>query len=91
MLWRRTGRMEVYLHALLTSALDGGEWSASRCGRFTPRERAPYTHWRGGWVVPTDGLDAVVKRKIPPSTGIRTRDRRAHTQRYTITCIYIKK
>jgi hypothetical protein len=25
----------------LTSALDGGEWSASRPGRFTPRERAP--------------------------------------------------
>jgi hypothetical protein len=30
----------------LTSALDGGEWSASRLGRFTPRERAPGTHWR---------------------------------------------
>jgi len=27
----------------LTSALDGGEWSASRPGRFTPRERAPGT------------------------------------------------
>jgi hypothetical protein len=26
-------------HALLTSALDGGEWSASLPGRFTPRER----------------------------------------------------
>jgi hypothetical protein len=25
----------------LTSALSGGEWSASRHGRFTPRERAP--------------------------------------------------
>jgi hypothetical protein len=24
----------------LTSALDGDEWSASRLGRFTPRERA---------------------------------------------------
>jgi hypothetical protein len=48
----------------LTPALDGGEWSASR-GRFTPRERAPGTHWRGGWVGPRAGLDAVVKRKIP--------------------------
>jgi hypothetical protein len=28
----------------LTSALDGGEWSASHPGRFTPRERAPGTH-----------------------------------------------
>jgi len=31
----------------LTSALDGGEWSASCPGRFTPRERAHCTHWRG--------------------------------------------
>jgi hypothetical protein len=36
----------------LTSALDGGEWSASRPGRFTPRERAPGIHWTGGWVGP---------------------------------------
>jgi hypothetical protein len=28
----------------LTSALDGGEWSASHPGRFTPRERAPRIH-----------------------------------------------
>jgi hypothetical protein len=26
----------------LTSALDGDEWSASRAGRFTPRERDPW-------------------------------------------------
>jgi hypothetical protein len=31
----------------LTSALHGGEWSASRPGRFNPRERAPGTHWIG--------------------------------------------
>jgi hypothetical protein len=49
----------------LASALDGGEWSASRPGRFTPRERAPGTHWIGGWVGPRAVLDAVVKRKIP--------------------------
>jgi hypothetical protein len=35
---------EVWLHAFLTSALDGGEWSASRPVRFTPRERALGTH-----------------------------------------------
>jgi hypothetical protein len=49
----------------LTSALDRGEWSASHPGRFTPRERAPGTHWIGGWVDPRAFLDAVVKRKIP--------------------------
>jgi hypothetical protein len=27
---------EVVLHALLTSALDGGEWFSSCCGRFSP-------------------------------------------------------
>jgi hypothetical protein len=49
----------------LTSALDGGEWSASRPGRFTPREKAHGTHWIGGWVGPRAILDTVVKRKIP--------------------------
>jgi hypothetical protein len=47
------------------SALAGGEWSASRPGRFTLRERASGTHWLGGWVGPRAVLDAVVKRKIP--------------------------
>jgi hypothetical protein len=49
----------------LTSTLDGGEWSASRPGRFTPRETASGTHWIAGWVGPRAVLDAVVKRKIP--------------------------
>jgi hypothetical protein len=48
-----------------TSALDGGEWSASRPGRFTPRERNPGTHWLRGWVGPSAVLDTVVKKKIP--------------------------
>jgi hypothetical protein len=53
------------LHAFLTSEPDGGEWSASRSGRFTPRERVPGTHWIGGWVGSRAVLDAVMKRKIP--------------------------
>jgi hypothetical protein len=48
----------------LTSALDGGEWSVSRRGRFTSRERVPGTHWRGGWMGPRAGLYVVEKRKI---------------------------
>jgi hypothetical protein len=40
-------------------------WSASRPGRFTPRERDSGTHWIGGFVGPRAVLDtAVVKRKI---------------------------
>jgi hypothetical protein len=41
----------------LTSTLVGGEWSASRLDRFTSGERAPGTHWIGGWVGPRAGLD----------------------------------
>jgi hypothetical protein len=51
----------------LPSALDTGERSASRPGRFTPREVAPLPHWIGGWVDPRAVLDAMVKRKIPGS------------------------
>jgi hypothetical protein len=42
----------------LTSAIDGGERSASRPARFTPKERAPGTHWIGGWVGPRAVPDA---------------------------------
>jgi hypothetical protein len=49
----------------LTSATDGGEWSASRPGHFTPGGRTPCTHWTEGWVGPRNGLDTVSKRKIP--------------------------
>jgi hypothetical protein len=35
------GGGDVYIHAILTSVLVGGEWSASRLGCFTPGERAP--------------------------------------------------
>jgi hypothetical protein len=48
-------------HFFLTSALVGGEWSASRPGRFTPEERAPGTHWIGGWVDPRASLDEIEK------------------------------
>jgi hypothetical protein len=65
--WRRTGAwMYISIHSL-TSALDGGEWSASRPGRFTPKERATHTHSIGDWVGPRADLDTVVKRKIPSS------------------------
>jgi hypothetical protein len=58
------GGENVQIHIFLTSELAGGEWSASRPGRFTTRERAPSTHWIGGWVDPRAGLDDVEKRKF---------------------------
>jgi len=54
-----------YLHAFLTSPLDGGEWSASRLGRFNPD-----THWRGGWVGTRGCIDAMAKRKTISSFSI---------------------
>jgi hypothetical protein len=35
------------------------------CDCFNPTERAPGTHWIGGWVGPRAGLDTVAKQKIP--------------------------
>jgi hypothetical protein len=58
------GGMEIWFH-ILTSALNGGGWSASRPCRFTLGERTPGTHWIRGWVDPRAGLDAVAKRKTP--------------------------
>jgi hypothetical protein len=55
------GAVEVYTHVFLTSALVGGERSASRPDRFTPGERPPGTHWIGGWVNPRAGLDNMEK------------------------------
>jgi hypothetical protein len=45
-------------------ALVGGEWSASRLGRFTPGKRAPGTLCVGCWVDHRAGLDDVEKRKF---------------------------
>jgi hypothetical protein len=51
------GGVDVQIHIFLTSALVGSEWSASRPCRLTPGETAPGTHFIGGWVDPTTGLD----------------------------------
>jgi hypothetical protein len=52
----------------------GTSWrAASHPGRFTPRQRAPGTHWIGGWVDPRSGLDAVEKRKFLFLSGLELR------------------
>jgi hypothetical protein len=78
--------VEIQLHAFLTSALDGSEWSASCPGHFIPRERTPGTIWIGDWVGPRAVLDAVVKRKIPSlrrESNPRTPIVQPVAQRYT--------
>jgi hypothetical protein len=54
----------MYRHVLLTSALVGGEWSASRLGPFTPGEKARGTHRIKSWVDPKAGLDGMMKWKF---------------------------
>jgi hypothetical protein len=56
---------EVQLHTFLTSALDGGEWSALPHGRFTTQGGGPLpTDWiNKGWVGPRPGLDDFERRK----------------------------
>jgi hypothetical protein len=65
--------VDVWIYIFLTSALAGGEWSSSRPGRFTPEERAPGTHWIGGWMDPRAGLDDVEKRKFLTLPGLEFR------------------
>jgi hypothetical protein len=52
------GGVDVSIHIFLTSALVGGELSASRPGRFTPGKRAPYGRRE--------------EKNISDPTGIRT-------------------
>jgi hypothetical protein len=59
------GERRYSSYSFTTSALDGGEWSASRPGRaFTLGERTPGTHCTGGWVGPRADLDTEDRGKI---------------------------
>jgi hypothetical protein len=80
--------MEVQLHVFLTSALDGGEWSASRPGCFirgTPRI--------GGRMCPKADLDAMVSRLSVKDAAEQTYDgvsksfRTESITKYTLTTI----
>jgi hypothetical protein len=67
------GGVDVYIHIFLTSPLAGGEWSASRHGRFTPGGRTSDTHWIGDWVDPRAGLEYMEKRKFLTQPGLELR------------------
>jgi hypothetical protein len=60
--------MEEWIHILLIWALAGGEWLASRPGRFTPG-----THWIGDLMDPVAGLHDVEKRKFLILAGLKPR------------------
>jgi hypothetical protein len=64
------GGVGVWILIFLTSALVGGEWSASGPCRFTPLESGPGTRWIRGWVGPRTGLDDVEKIKFLTPSGL---------------------
>jgi hypothetical protein len=62
---RKKGERRYSSYSFSTSALDRGEWSASRPGRaLAPGERTPGAHCTGGWVGPRAGLDTEVKNSL---------------------------
>jgi hypothetical protein len=68
------GGVDVQIHVFSTSALVGGEWSASCPGGFPPpREEPPDIHWIGGWVGPRTGLDEMERRKFFTLPGLELR------------------
>jgi hypothetical protein len=77
------GEVDAQIHIFLTSAVAGGEWSASRPGRFIPWERVPAFHWTGGWVDPRLGLDDVGKRKFLTLSGLELRVGHSIASHYT--------
>jgi hypothetical protein len=83
------GGVDVYIHIFLTSALAEGEWSVSLSDRFTPGERAPRTHWIGGWVDPRAGLDDVEKRKLFILPGLELRPLGRPASRYNFSILFL--
>jgi hypothetical protein len=57
-------------YSLLTSVIE--VWFASRSGRALPLGKDPRTHWIGGWVDLTTGLDTKPEEKSFASCGYRT-------------------
>jgi hypothetical protein len=54
-------------HAMNTCGGNGGEWSASRPCRVTPKETAPDTRCMEGWVCSQVNLDVMGRILLPPS------------------------
>jgi hypothetical protein len=55
--------VEEQRHQLLTSALDGDEWSTSRPCYFTTGAVISGKRWRGRWVLFVAGLGDLERRK----------------------------
>jgi hypothetical protein len=91
-------RVDVQIHVFLTSALFGGEWSASCPCRFASGERAPGTHWLGGRFGPGMALDDIEMWKFLTLPGLElshlgrpARSQALHWLRYRGSIIQIFK
>jgi hypothetical protein len=63
-------------------SLDGGEWSYSRPGRFTPGNEPPVpTGWEAGWA--TEPVWTLWRREKFYTAGNRTRPVKPVVHRYT--------
>jgi hypothetical protein len=90
---KRMGERWYSSYSFSTSALDGGEISASP-PQSTPGERTLDTHCTGGWVGVIAGLDTEVTGKIlSPLPGIEPRSPvvRQYTDLTTRLTTYVKR
>jgi hypothetical protein len=70
MTWRCLER-KYSSYSFSTSALEGGEWSASRpCSALAPGNGPPGTHCTRGWVGPRTGLDTDVRGPMHVHTHV---------------------
>jgi hypothetical protein len=89
---KTNGVMEVQVHAFLTPALDGGEWSASRPGHFIPLDEVPRIRWiEAGWAPEpvwtrwrSMGYNQIVYENV--SKSFRTDSITKYTLTFGITC-----
>jgi hypothetical protein len=81
--------VEVWFHIFLTLTLDGGEWSASHCGHFTPTETALVPFGKeGGWdpgCKPGCGGGGEEKKSLP-LLGIEPSSSSLWLRHYTDSC-----
>jgi hypothetical protein len=69
------GATDVEIHIVLTSPLEGSEWSTSRSSRLNTIERVPGTHWIGDCMGPRSGRDDMKKGKFLTASGFELRSR----------------
>jgi hypothetical protein len=65
--WRRKGGEEIELRLILNSALDGGEWSASRPGRALPPGKEPPVPigQEAGWALEPVWMQRLEENTLP--------------------------